>query len=89
MNLKDKNGFTVKVGSQVKVLCLDPEDFRNLDDEELSEVMSMIGEVLEVYEVDEYGQAWIAKEWWYNESDMMSHSVGLRPHEMEIQHGNS
>jgi len=89
MSLKDKNGFEVKVGCRVKVLTLDPEDFQDLDEEGVSEVMSMVGEILEVYEVDEYGQAWVTKEWWYAEDDMMSRSVGLSAHEMEIQHGNS
>jgi len=85
MVLKDKNGIEVTVDSHVKVLSLDPADFGHLEEKELSEVLSMIGETLQVYEIDEYGQAWVTKEWWLSENDVMSHSVGLSSNEMEIQ----
>ena len=89
MRVTDRHGIEVKVDSFVKVLSLDPADFSHLDEKELSEVMSMIGEVLQVYEVDEYGQAWVTKEWWLSDSDVMSHSVGLSSKEMEIQENQS
>ena len=44
----------------------------------------MIGEILEVYEIDEYNQAWVRKEWWGSEDDMIGHSVGLNSHEFEL-----
>lgn len=84
MVVKDRNGFNVTADDFVKVLSLDPADFTHLDEKELSEVMSMIGETLQIYEIDEYGQAWVTKEWWLSESDVMSHSVGLSSNEFEI-----
>lgn len=87
--MKDINGVEVTVDSYVKVLALDPAEFGHLEEKELSEVMSMIGETLQVYEVDEYGQAWVTKEWWLSENDVMSHSVGLSSNEMEIQPNHS
>jgi hypothetical protein len=85
MSLTDIQGNDVCVGSLVRVLSLDPNDFRHLDEQALSEVMSMVGEVFEVYEIDKYGQAWVTKEWWSSESDVMSHSVGLSLGKMEVQ----
>lgn len=89
MKVTDKNGLEVKVDSYVKVLSLDAADFSHLDEQGLSEVMSMVGETLQVYEVDQYGQAWVTKEWWLSEDDVMSHSVGLSSNEMEAQENHS
>lgn len=83
--VKDVNGVEVAIDSNVKVLSLNPADFGHLEEKELLEVMSMVGETLKVYEVDDYGQAWVTKEWWLSESDVMSHSVGLSSHEMAVQ----
>ena len=80
----DRNGSEVHIGDLVKVLSLDPADFSHLDSEALSEVMTMVGNVLEVYEIDQYGQAWVTKEWWLGDDDVMSHSVGLSSHEFEV-----
>jgi len=82
--LYDRNGSEVHIGDLVKVLSLDPADFSHLDSEALSEVMTMVGNVLEVYEIDQYGQACVTKEWWLGEGDVMSHSVGLSSHEFEL-----
>ena len=89
MSLQDANGKEVAVGDFVKVLSLNEDDFGHLDEKELSEVMSMVGEHLEIYDIDEYGQAWVTKEWWLSENDVMSHSVGLSPSEMELQSAQS
>ncbi|MBB6522966.1 hypothetical protein [Pseudoteredinibacter isoporae] len=89
MTVTDRNGINIEVGFYVKVISLDPADFGHLEKTSLSEVMSMIGEVLEVYEVDEYGQAWVTKEWWLSGDEMIAHSVGLSSHEMEVQTGCS
>jgi hypothetical protein len=45
----------------------------------------MVGEVFEVYEIDEYGAAWVEKAW-LNESGDYSHgdSLALDAHEMEV-----
>ncbi len=51
--------------------------------------MSMIGETLEIYEIDAYDQAWVTKEWWLSEDDVMSHSIGLRNHECEVQNNQN
>lgn len=82
--MKDRNGNTVDINCLVKVLSLDTGDFTYLGEKELSEIMSIIGETLEVYEIDEYGQAWITKEWWLSDNDVISHSIGLSSHEFEV-----
>lgn len=43
----------------------------------------MEGEVLEVYEIDEWGSAWVEKSWRTHDGTPVSHSLGLGPGQME------
>ena len=44
----------------------------------------MVGEVFEVYELDEWGQAWVSKSWFREDGGWgRGHSMGLDSHEME------
>ena len=81
---KDKHGNAVCVGARVRVLSLSGEWLNDLPQDEKGNVLSMIGEVFEIEEIDEYGQPWVRKSW-PNERDSscQSHSVALAPHEIE------
>ena len=46
----------------------------------------MLGEVFTVYEVDRWGQAWVEKWWREGEEHSTSHSLGLDPADMEVEH---
>lgn len=79
---RDKNGKSVTAGTRVRVLAIPPLD-PDMEEEEIARVNSMLGEEFEVYEVDEYGRAWVEK-WWHLESDSStSHSLALESNEME------
>ena len=81
----DKNGMPVRVGANVRLLELSGDWLEQLPDDEKSDVLSMIGEVHEVYEIDEYGLAWVSKSWpEESEGRYRAHSIGLSAHEMEI-----
>lgn len=80
----DKNGYIVRVGSKVKVLNISTSLLVQLNDEKRPYVTSMKGEIFTVYEIDEYGQAWVEKWWRKNQRDSFSHSLGLMPVEMEV-----
>jgi hypothetical protein len=43
----------------------------------------MVGEVFEVYEIDEHGAAWVEKVW-NDPNGQRSHSLALDAHEMEV-----
>lgn len=82
---KDINGREVIVGSKVKILGLSGDWFDNLPDDEKYDVSSMIGEVFEVEEIDQYGQPWVTKSWHnYDLGTCNSHSVALNSIEMEL-----
>jgi hypothetical protein len=82
---KDRSGKVVSVGTHVRLLGLSGKWFDDLSPEEKNDVLSMVGEVFEIEEIDEYGQAWICK-WWPNKAEgtSHSHSVALESHEMEV-----
>jgi hypothetical protein len=81
----DINGSPVAVGSAVRLLSLSGQWLEDLPAEERSEVMSMVGEIFVVEEIDEYGHPWVRKSW-SNEAQgkCQSHSVALEHHEMEV-----
>jgi hypothetical protein len=82
---KDKHGNVVGVGTYVRLLSLSGRWVQDLPADEQDDVLSMVGEVFEVEEIDEYGQPWIRKSW-PNEAEgkCSSHSIALEPNEMEV-----
>ena len=81
---KDRHGKDVDLGARVRLVSLDPKFIDSLPEDEKDDVCSMIGEVFEVYEIDEYGQPWIEKEWRVADDQTISHSLSLASHEMEL-----
>ena len=84
-NPKDKNGRTVMVGSRVRIVSLSGDWFVNLPEDEVLDVQSMIGDVFEIEEIDEYGSPWVRKSWPNEkEASCKSHSIALAQDEMEL-----
>ena len=82
---RDRNGHPVDVGARVRILKLSEKFLAILPDEEIDDVRSMIGEVFEVYEIDEYGSAWVGKGWSNEAGDRYhGHHIALEPEEMEL-----
>jgi hypothetical protein len=80
----DKNGRAVEIGTRVKVLALPTGVTDSLEPEEVERVKSMVGDVLEVDEIDMHGCAWVTK-WWGAETESPeAHSLALSAHEMEV-----
>jgi hypothetical protein len=72
------------VGTRVRVVSVPTSVLQRVDLAERERVASMTGETFEVYEVDPWGGAWVMK-WWHASGDeATSHSLGLRPAEMEV-----
>ena len=81
---KDKNGRDVTVGSRVRVLAIKQSILDRLPDDEVEHVRAIVGEILEVYEIDEYGSPWVRKWWNVSEEQSFSHSFALRSSDMEL-----
>jgi len=82
---RDRNGNIVRVGARVRLLSLSGEWLDKLPAEEKADVFSMIREVFEVEEIDEYGYPWVRKSWPNEEEGTChSHTIALESHEMEL-----
>jgi hypothetical protein len=82
---KGRNGREVAVGARVRVISLSESFLDSLPDDEKDDVKSMIGEVFEVYEIDEYGSPWVGKGWNSEDGETYrGHHVALEPTEMEV-----
>lgn len=82
--MKDKKGKNVVVGSKVRITYIDPEFIKSLPEEEQADVSSMLNEIFEVYEIDEYNHAWVEKEWKRGKESYESHSLALSESDMEL-----
>ena len=75
----------MRVGTRVRVIEIADSLRDRLASNEWSELQTMLGEVFEVYEVDEYGWAWVEKQWLTESGDCdYSHCLALASHEMEV-----
>lgn len=81
---KDVKGGRVRVGSVVRVLSIHASVLVPLEESDRDLVSSMLHECFEVYEVDQWGRAWVEKWWRESEKNSMSHSLALEPDEMEL-----
>jgi hypothetical protein len=80
----DRNGTPVAVGTIVRVLEVPESLLAKLPAEETAEVISMRGAAFSVYEIDQWGSAWVEKWWNVGEEHPFSHSLALAPSEMEV-----
>ena len=83
MKTHDVNGREVEVGDAVRVLSIRSSVLDRLDADERIRVAGMQGLVLSVYEIDDWGGAWVSKAWATGEGMSATHSLSLSPKEME------
>jgi hypothetical protein len=81
--LIDKNGAEVGVGDLVRVIEI-PRDIIFFEEEDRQDVSSMLGEVFEIEEIDEWGCAEVTKWWELGDGLSKCHSLHLSAHEMEL-----
>jgi len=82
---KDRNGNVVQVGTRVCLLCLSGNWLEELPLDEKAAVLSTIGEIFMIEEIDEHGHPWIRKSWPNERSGKYNeHSIALESREMEI-----
>ncbi|MDH5536856.1 MAG: hypothetical protein OEZ08_14975 [Betaproteobacteria bacterium] len=81
---RDINGTEVFVGTRVRVLKISDAILSQLPESEAEAARQMEGDVLEVYEIDEFGGAWVEKSWHDSDGTPVSHALGLGPEQMEV-----
>jgi hypothetical protein len=82
--IRDINGEPVHVGTWVRVLKISESVLSQLSESEAEAARSMEGDVLEVYEIDEWGGAWVEKSWHATDGTTVSHALGLGPGQIEV-----
>ena len=82
--VRDIHGEPVHVGTRVRVLKISDAVLSQLSESEAEAARAMEGEILEVYEIDEWGGAWVEKSWHEADGTSVSHSLGLGPEQMEV-----
>ncbi len=85
---QDIDGNEIHIGDYVEVLEIDKAIDHNLPEEERAQVFSMVGEIFEVEEIDEFGCAWITK--WFPTKDQthFAHGIALEKHQMRLSKTN-
>jgi hypothetical protein len=85
----DIDGKEVRIGDFVEVLEIDKVIERRLSEDEKTQVHSMVGDVLEVEDIDEYGCVWVSKEFPTNDHTHFSHGIALEKEQMRLKQGNA
>jgi hypothetical protein len=80
----DSHGQLVQLGTRVRVLSLPSGVIETVEKEEVDRVLSMVGEVFEVDEIDEHGCAWVTKWWDVGPGEKDAHGLALSAENMEI-----
>lgn len=81
---EDINGNPVFVGSRVRVLKISDSVLSLLSEADAEATRAMVGSVLEVNEIDEFGGAWVEDSWQGADGTAVFHSLGLGPQQMEV-----
>ena len=84
MEAKDCFGRMVRVGDRVRIIGFSKKFMNTLLPEDHDQLSEMIGNVFEVEEIDEGGQAWVTMWWKSDGEEIDGHGIGLAPSEMEL-----
>ena len=80
----DRNGKAVTIGDRVRLLEIRPSILKRLSGQEHTDVSSMLGQELEVWDVYEDGQVWVSLSWPRGDGLVESHSIAVDPHAIEL-----
>jgi hypothetical protein len=80
---KDQYGISIHVGDFVRLLAIRQSVLDRLDSKDKVRIAGLIGQTFQVYEIDEWGGAWIKAEWNEKKGRLASHSLMLDSGGME------
>ena len=80
----DRNGAEVAIGDRVRLLEIRPSILARLAGAEHADVQSMLGQVVEVFDVYESGQVWVSVSWSRENGQTEIHSIAVDPHAIEL-----
>lgn len=80
----DCHGRRVHVGSRVRVLKIAAWLAREIPADEFARLQSLVGTILPITEIDEWGAAWIEAEFPQTPDRIYTHDLALDSDEMEL-----
>lgn len=80
----DRSGTVVAIGDRVRLLEIRPSILARLANPELTDVSSMLGQVVVVFDVYENGQVWVTMAWSRGDGQTESHSIAVDPWAIEF-----
>lgn len=80
----DKHGQTVKRGDFVRLLTIRPSILKRLTGSEFTDVSSMLGQILEVFDVYDDGLVWVSLSWPRENGTTEIHSIAVDPEAIEL-----
>ena len=80
----DRNGQIVERGDLVRLFAIRPSIIKRLAGSELVDVSSMLGQVLEVFDVYDDGLVWVSLSWPREDGTTEIHSIAVDPPAIEL-----
>jgi hypothetical protein len=80
----DRLGNQVDIGDFVRLLAIQPSILRNLPSDEKADVASMLGQVLNVFDVYDDGLVWVSLSWDRGDGTIELHSIAVDPESIEL-----
>ena len=80
----DRNGQIVERGDQVRLFTIRPSILKRLAGSEFADVSSMLGQVLEVFDVYDDGLVWVSLSWPKEDGTTEIHSIAADPQSIEL-----
>jgi len=81
--MTDCKGQAITVGDIVGIVSLSKQFIKSFPADERILIESMVGNFFKIYDVDEYGQPCVVKEWHDEHGILQTHVIALDPEEME------
>lgn len=80
----DRNGAIVKPGDRVRLFAIRPSIVAGLAGTERADVSSMLGQILEVFDVYDDGQVWVWLKWDRGDGRIETHSIAVDAPAIEL-----
>ena len=80
----DRFGRVVQIGDRVRLLAIRPSILKPLTGKERADVSSMLGQVLEVFDVYENGLVWVNLIWKRDDGLSEVHAIAVDPEAIEL-----
>ncbi len=81
---RDRLGRAVRTGDLVRLLAIRPSIIKRLTGSEQTDVSSMLGQTLKVFDVYEGGLVWVSLVWSRGDGSSEVHAIAVDPEQIEL-----